>query len=139
MTPQEFKAWRTRLGLTQAQAGRALGYTSRWIIAFEQGINHRRQPCVIPLSVELACKWLEFGEWRDISTAPDDGTPIILSNIDDGYVEFGHFVSPFEMTEDSDDETPDWFTTEGDYLGSGGVASTAPTHWKPKPQHPEGK
>lgn len=37
MTPTEFKSWRKRCGLTQAQAGNALGYTQQHICAIERG------------------------------------------------------------------------------------------------------
>lgn len=76
-------------------------------------------------------------QWQDIETAPKDGTEILLSNPTDGYVETGHFISPFEMIGDENDDTPDWFTTSGEYLGSGGPETTAPTHWMPLPAPPQ--
>lgn len=59
MTPQEFKEWRARLGLTQARAGAALGKNRRTIAAYEGAANWRGNRIEIPLAVELACKWLE--------------------------------------------------------------------------------
>lgn len=79
--------------------------------------------------------------WRDISTAPKDGTEVLLSNPTDGYVLIGHFVAPCEVLPDDADfgegwDEPDWFTTEGDHLGSYiGPHSIAPTHWQPVPKH----
>ena len=37
MTADEMKAWRLRLGLTQAQAGAAIGMSRHWIKAVEGG------------------------------------------------------------------------------------------------------
>lgn len=58
MTPQEFKDWRARLGLTQARAGVALGKNRRTIAAYEGAANWRGNRIEIPLAVELACKWI---------------------------------------------------------------------------------
>lgn len=63
MTPQEFKDWRARLGLTQARAGAALGKNRRTIAAYEGAANWRGNRIEIPLAVELACKWLEEQYW----------------------------------------------------------------------------
>jgi transcriptional regulator with XRE-family HTH domain len=53
MTPEEFRAWRKRLGLTQAQAAEALGRSRDWVAAAETG----RRP--IDHTVELACWAIE--------------------------------------------------------------------------------
>ena len=37
MTPQDFKAWRKRLGLTQAQAAERLYITTRMVQYYEAG------------------------------------------------------------------------------------------------------
>lgn len=59
MTSAEFKAWRKRLGLTQQGAGDAIGRTKRTIISYEKGIESHGRPAPVPLTVELACKWVE--------------------------------------------------------------------------------
>ena len=76
-------------------------------------------------------------KWQPIETAPEDGTEVLLSNEDDGYVEKGHYVAPAQMIEDEDDDRPDWFTTDGDYLGRVGESLVAPTVWMPLPEPPE--
>lgn len=53
MTPEAFKAWRKRLGLTQAAVAEAMGITRRAVIYYEQGAR------LIPKVVWLACKALE--------------------------------------------------------------------------------
>ena len=53
MRPEEFKAWRKRLGLTQAGVAQAMGITRRAVIYYEQGAR------LIPRLVTLACKALE--------------------------------------------------------------------------------
>ncbi len=75
--------------------------------------------------------------WQPIETAPKDGTEVLLSNPTDGYVLIGHFVAPCSVLPDSPDDEQDWYTTEGDYLGTVGNSSTAPTHWMPLPKHVE--
>lgn len=53
--PEDMRAWRQRLGLTQTDAGKALGLTLRAIQHYEGGTR------VIPRAVELACWALEHG------------------------------------------------------------------------------
>ena len=55
MTPQQFKAWRKRLGLTQARAADAIGMSATQIKNYEAG------RATIPLYVELACAALALG------------------------------------------------------------------------------
>lgn len=52
MTAAEFKAWRKRLGMTQAQAAKAIGRSAAWVASAETG---RRK---IGKTVELACERL---------------------------------------------------------------------------------
>lgn len=54
MTPDEFKNWRTRLGMTQEAAGNALGATKRAVQMWEAGDRP------ISLSIERTCKLLEM-------------------------------------------------------------------------------
>ena len=60
MRPEDFKAWRKRLSLTQANTAKELGITRRAVIYYEQGAR------IIPKVVMLACKALEmeFGKSR---------------------------------------------------------------------------
>jgi transcriptional regulator with XRE-family HTH domain len=53
--PEDIRAWRQRLGLTQTQAGDELGVTLRAIQHYEGGTRP------IPRVVELACWVLEHG------------------------------------------------------------------------------
>ena len=55
MTPQQFKAWRKRLGLTQARAADAIGMSLTQIKNYEAGRAD------IPRYVELACAALALG------------------------------------------------------------------------------
>lgn len=55
MTPEEFKAWRKRLGLTQGQAAEALGLSLRAIQYYERGERE------ITKTVALACAAVEAG------------------------------------------------------------------------------
>lgn len=52
MTGPDFLAWRKRLGLTQAQAAKALGRGKRWIETLDRAPS-------IPRDIELACRWLD--------------------------------------------------------------------------------
>ncbi|WP_243360041.1 helix-turn-helix domain-containing protein [Fundidesulfovibrio terrae] len=58
MRPEDFKAWRKRLGLTQAATAKELGITRRAVIYYEQGAR------IIPKVVMLACKALEMERER---------------------------------------------------------------------------
>jgi DNA-binding transcriptional regulator YiaG len=46
MTPTDVRAWRQRLGLTQAQAAEALGVSTRAIQAYEGGDYEPGKPVV---------------------------------------------------------------------------------------------
>ena len=63
MTPADFRAWRARLGLTQAQAARALDIGRRTILRYEQDPVDPldEPPYPIPRAIALACKALESG------------------------------------------------------------------------------
>ena len=54
MSPEEFKAWRKRMGWTQAQAGDALGLSRVHIGFLERGVHP------ISRAAELATKYLEL-------------------------------------------------------------------------------
>jgi len=60
MTGPDLKAWRARLGYTQAAAAEALGLSVSQIGDYESG--HKRgtdRPAIIPRVVALACQALE--------------------------------------------------------------------------------
>lgn len=62
MTPEQFKAWRKDMSLTQAAAAKALGISKPSVELYELG--HRRddgRPVVIPLTVALACAAVRAG------------------------------------------------------------------------------
>lgn len=56
--PEEFKAWRKRLGLTQAAAAEELGVTRRAIVHYERGARS------ISKMVRLACAAVEMQKRR---------------------------------------------------------------------------
>ena len=53
MTPAAFKTWRSRLGISQREAGELLGRTERMIRYYESGEKK------IPKGVALACWAIE--------------------------------------------------------------------------------
>ena len=53
MTPQAFRNWRSRLGISQREAGELLGRTERMIRYYESSEK------VIPKGVALACWAIE--------------------------------------------------------------------------------
>jgi DNA-binding XRE family transcriptional regulator len=63
MTPAEFRNWRTRLGLSQAQAAAALDLAVRTIKRYEKEPETSLDdaPWPIPRVVALACKALLGG------------------------------------------------------------------------------
>lgn len=62
MTPEQFKVWRKRLGLSQKNAGAALGLSPRTIHLFERGKRYENgRPVVIPKTVRLAMAALALG------------------------------------------------------------------------------
>ena len=54
MTPQEFKQWRERMGLSQFQAAVKLGFSSQRHIS-----NMETGKVGITIRTEMACKYLE--------------------------------------------------------------------------------
>jgi transcriptional regulator with XRE-family HTH domain len=64
VTPQEFTAFRKRLGWSLATLSRHLGITSSRLADYETGHTRgkTRKPAPIPKAVELACRWLEHEE-----------------------------------------------------------------------------
>jgi transcriptional regulator with XRE-family HTH domain len=62
MQPDQFKAWRKLLKLTQAQAATKLGISRRSVELYESGTRgENAKEVVIPRAVELACAALAAG------------------------------------------------------------------------------
>jgi transcriptional regulator with XRE-family HTH domain len=62
MTPDQFKAWRAHLGLSQQAAAEMLGLSKGSIELYERGTRRDdNRPVVIPRTVELACAALALG------------------------------------------------------------------------------
>ena len=61
MKPKAFRDWRSRLGITQAGAGRLLGKTERMIRYYETGVKEHGETIEIPKAIRLACWALEHG------------------------------------------------------------------------------
>ena len=62
MTPEQFKAWRKHLALSQAEAATALGLSRGSVELYERGRRREdERPVVIPKTVELACAALALG------------------------------------------------------------------------------
>jgi transcriptional regulator with XRE-family HTH domain len=60
VTPGDFRAWRARLRLTQAEAAELLGIHRNTVALYEQGVRRdRRTPVAIPKLVERACRDVE--------------------------------------------------------------------------------
>lgn len=62
MTPDDFRAWRAGLNLTQKQAAERLGISTSQLTNYEAGVNRgsgRRAP--IPRTVALACAAVAAG------------------------------------------------------------------------------
>ncbi len=61
MIPQAFRDWRLRNDLRQIDAALLLGYSVRWVRAWESGWEAPGKPAVIPRAVRLACWAIENG------------------------------------------------------------------------------
>lgn len=72
-------------------------------------------------------------EWRPFVSAPTDGT-VVLAWRDDADVFTAHYISPMAALgkDVADDDTPLWFTTNGDDL-----SGDLPTYWMPLPPPPK--
>ncbi|WP_311276884.1 helix-turn-helix transcriptional regulator [Methylobacterium sp. WCS2018Hpa-22] len=57
MRADEFKAWRTKLSLTQKAAAKELGVATLTVQKYERGFrNDTQQPVIIPDKIALACE-----------------------------------------------------------------------------------
>ena len=74
----------------------------------------------------------EHGGWRQIATAPRDGTPILVWD-----PSMASYNWPGEP-DDSRYAIGYWRTVWGGGWGNRNTARPAPTHWMPLPEPPEG-
>lgn len=62
MTPDQFKAWRKHLNLSQPAAANVLGISPASVYNYEKGERSEDgRPVVIPKTVELACAAVALG------------------------------------------------------------------------------
>lgn len=62
MSPEQFKAWREHLGLSQQDAAAALGISKGSVQLYERGARREdERPVVIPKTVALACAAIALG------------------------------------------------------------------------------
>ena len=61
MTPQAFRNWRSRLGISQREAGELLNRSERCIQAYEAGFEVQGLPRPIPKEIRLAMWAIENG------------------------------------------------------------------------------
>lgn len=61
MTPQDFIAWREKLGYSKAQVAKHLGISLNSVVLYERGSRYEdNRPVVIPKIVELATEALTY-------------------------------------------------------------------------------
>ncbi len=61
MTPEDFHAWRKRMGFKKIEAARALGIGVRTLDYYEAGERSDGGASPIPRAIALACAALAFG------------------------------------------------------------------------------
>lgn len=63
MTPEQFKAWRKHMDLTQAEAAEALGVALGTVKLYERGMraDGGTRAVVIPKNIALACAAIALG------------------------------------------------------------------------------
>ncbi|MBX3537324.1 MAG: helix-turn-helix domain-containing protein [Chelatococcus sp.] len=62
MTPEQFKAWRKHLKLSQPEAAAVLGISPGSVFNYEKGARSEDgRPVLIPKTVELACAAVALG------------------------------------------------------------------------------
>jgi len=93
-------------------------------------------------NVEIRVKHLETiraalaePEWRDISTAPKDGTTVLLFSNKNG---LGWNITGYGRWEGGDDIVSGWVSF-GMIEPGGNLGLASPTHWMPLPSPPKGK
>jgi len=76
MTPQQFKTWRKKMGLTQAQAAKALDLSKPTIENYDKGIRGNGEAFEIPHIVALACAalWHKIEPWDNHPEASGEMT-----------------------------------------------------------------
>tara|TARA_R110000824_G_C14847424_1_gene639740 strand:- start:75 stop:293 length:219 start_codon:yes stop_codon:yes gene_type:complete len=70
-------------------------------------------------------------DWQDISTAPKDGTIVLLAG--DGWIDAGAWVSELNDSDDPDGWTC-WSVASWNYQE---WSFARPTHWMPLPEPPQ--
>lgn len=79
-----------------------------------------------------------MSKWQDISTAPKDGTTVLLRE-DDGFIS----TAMWDSLPDGFDEEEGWVTNLENQFGVWSPdympAFINPTHWMPLPDGPEGE
>jgi len=65
MTPKQFKTWRKKMGLTQAQAAKVLGLSKPTVENYDKGVRGNGEAFEIPHVVALACAalWHKIEPW----------------------------------------------------------------------------
>lgn len=77
MSPDDFRAWRKRLGLTQAMAAQAIGISTSQLTNYELGINRGSgRPSPIPRTVALACAAVAAGLEPWVDDGHEDETSV---------------------------------------------------------------
>jgi DNA-binding XRE family transcriptional regulator len=61
MTPDQFRAWRKRIGKNQQDAGALIGISKESVGNYEAGRRRDGGEAPIPKTVELACAAVELG------------------------------------------------------------------------------
>lgn len=74
----------------------------------------------------------QMGEWRDIATAPKDGT-VILAWCD--AMDWPEAVMWIDYTPDDDQDEPGFWAYAEDMLNDA-TGGANPVHWQPLPSHP---
>ena len=94
MEPNEFGAWRRKLGLTQQEVAERLGVSRGTVIDYERGRWRSGGEAKIPKAVELACQALEWG-----ATAYGGGVDLLHRGAERPYAQW-----VFQETQCSDAE-----------------------------------
>jgi len=74
MKPEDFKHWRKKMGLTQAQAAKVLGLSKPTIENYDKGVRSSGEAFQIPHVVALACAalWHKIEPWGSVQGNPDN-------------------------------------------------------------------
>ncbi len=97
--------------------------------------------CTYRRRIQPETKAVEKSGNRDISTAPKDGSEILIWREDSGWL-LARWIAPCDFLNESelekmelkDSEEPDWFIA--DFVSGGRLDGGAPTLWQPLPADP---